>query len=90
MAQIGGTCGWTLYGHLSLAKAQRFVPAWSRRPYVIFLHGIEAWGPLDPAERRVVAGATLRLANSAYTAERVRHSHPDIGPVVVCPLAVPP
>jgi len=90
LAQVSGTCGWTLYSHLSLAKAQRFVPVWSRRPYVIFLHGIEAWGPLALADRGVVAGAVLRLANSAYTADRVRQAHPDIGPIVVCPLAVPP
>jgi phosphatidylinositol alpha-1,6-mannosyltransferase len=90
MAQVAGTSEWTLYSHLSLAKAQRYVPSWGRRPYGVFLHGIEAWHPLDSADRRVLAGAALRLANSAYTANRVRQSHPDIGPVVVCPLAVPP
>ncbi len=81
---------WAFYNHLSLARVQRLMPGGARRPYVIFLHGIEAWQPLDDAVRRALAGASLRLANSAYTAARIGEIHPDIGPVAVCPLGLPP
>ncbi len=87
--QATGRCRWTFYTHVSLAQVQRFVPG-PRRPYVVFLHGIEAWRPLTPAAARVLAGATLRVANSRYTAARVRECHPDVGAIAVCPLAVPP
>ncbi len=84
-----GRCTWTFYTHLSLAKVESFVPV-RRRPYIVFLHGIEAWRPLTQAETRVLSGATLRVANSTYTAQRVRAQHPAVGPVAICPLAVPP
>jgi phosphatidylinositol alpha-1,6-mannosyltransferase len=75
---------------LSLAKVQRVVPWGRRRPYFVFLHGIEAWCPLSSAGRALLAGAALRVANSAYTARRVLEAQPEIGEVSVCPLAVPP
>jgi phosphatidylinositol alpha-1,6-mannosyltransferase len=85
-----GRCEWTFYSHLSLAKVQRVVPWGRRRPYFLFLHGIEAWCPLSAAGRALLAGAALRVANSAYTARRVLEAQPNIGEVSVCPLAVPP
>src|SRR5690606_35891587 len=60
------------------------------RPYVVFLHDVEAWTPLDPVMRGVLAGAHLRLANSRYTAGRVESANPDGGRVHACPLALPP
>lgn len=87
--QAAGRCTWTFYSHLSLARVQPFLPA-RPRPYMVFLHGIEAWRQLTAPEARVLAGASLRVANSAYTAHRVRQQHPDVGPIMICPLAVPP
>src|SRR5688500_3423587 len=82
---------WTFFTHLGLARAQRHVPARWRKPYAVFLHGIEVWEPdLSPARRRTLRGATLRLANSYYTARRVESTHPDVGPVQPCPLALHP
>jgi phosphatidylinositol alpha-1,6-mannosyltransferase len=83
-------CDWVLFSHFSLAQVQRFVPRINRRPYAVFLHDIEAWGPMSPARRRILAGAFLRLANSNYTAKRVMAAHPDAGPVYACPLALEP
>jgi phosphatidyl-myo-inositol dimannoside synthase len=88
--QLGGRCAWTLYSHLGLAQVQRVLPAGCERPYAVFLHDIEGWGPMAPARYRVLKRAALRLANSGYTARRVAAAHPDVGPVVECPLALPP
>ena len=89
-AQALGECRWIFYSHLRIARVQAFIPPPLRRPYAVFLHGIEAWRPLSALERRVLEGATLLVANSAYTARRVAQAHPWIGPIAACPLALAP
>jgi phosphatidylinositol alpha-1,6-mannosyltransferase len=89
-AQIPGRCDWVFYTHLNLAAVQRMVPRALSRPYAVFLHDVEGWTPLRAPMRRVLSGAFLRLANSRYTAERVQEANPGCGPVIACPLAVPP
>lgn len=81
---------WILFTHRDLIRVQTAVPSRLRLPYAVFLHGIEAWGALSARDRRLLSSARLRLANSRYTAARVMAMHPDIGPVVACPLALPP
>jgi len=80
---------WIFYSHLSLAVVQRLLPSFVRRPYGVFLHGIEVWRPLTAAHQAAVNGAALLVANSAYTAKRVREMHPRMAPIAVCPLALP-
>jgi phosphatidyl-myo-inositol dimannoside synthase len=89
-AQLLNRCSWLFYSHLSLARVQCWVPRPFRRPYVVFLHDIEAWRPLSPSRHRALKAAVLRLANSRYTAERTMAAHPDVGDVIACPLALPP
>lgn len=80
---------WIVFDHLNLARVQRVVPRPFRRPYAVLLYGAEAWSPLSPRLKRVVQEATVRIAISKYTAERVAAAHRDIGPVEVCHLALP-
>jgi phosphatidylinositol alpha-1,6-mannosyltransferase len=87
--QGAGSTDWILFSHLGLAKPLGVMPVRLRRRYAIFLHGIEVWRPLTAGERMLLTGAELRLSNSAYTAARVMEMHPDVGPVVPCPLALP-
>jgi phosphatidylinositol alpha-1,6-mannosyltransferase len=89
-AELFGHTDWVLFSHLGLARIQRAIPARLRRPYGVFLHGIEAWKPLNRAERQTLAEASVRIANSRYTARRVMALHPDIGHIEACPLALPP
>jgi phosphatidyl-myo-inositol dimannoside synthase len=88
--QISQQVDWVFYTHLSVARVQSFVPPPMRRPYAVFVHGIEAWRPLPPAATAVLQAAALRVANSTFTATRVASMHPSIGPVVPCPLALVP
>ncbi|MFI5177514.1 MAG: glycosyltransferase family 4 protein [Vicinamibacterales bacterium] len=81
---------WIFFSHLSLARAQALVPAALCRPYAVFLHGIEAWRPLSDAERGILRRASLRVANSQYTANRVALANPGIGEIATCPLALAP
>jgi phosphatidylinositol alpha-1,6-mannosyltransferase len=79
-----------LFSHLGLAEVQGAIPSVVRRPYGVFLHGIEAWGSLSEHAIRTLAGARVRIANSQYTANRIAERHPRIGPIEVCPLALCP
>lgn len=88
--QVLDQTDWVLFSHFALARVQHFVPSQYRRPYGVFLHGIEAWGDLTAREQQLIAGANIRLANSRFTADRVMRRHPDLGAVVPCPLALPP
>jgi phosphatidyl-myo-inositol dimannoside synthase len=87
--QALGQTDWILFSHLGLADVQRGLPRKLRARYGIFLYGSEIWRPLTTGERRVLADADLRVAISPFTAARVTDMHPGIGPVEVCPLALP-
>jgi phosphatidyl-myo-inositol dimannoside synthase len=87
-AQVRGECSWLFFTHLSLSRVQRFVlPAW-RRPYAIYLHGIEAWRPLPEVDLHLLRAASLLVANSSHTARRVAEAHAGLGRIDVCPLAL--
>jgi phosphatidylinositol alpha-1,6-mannosyltransferase len=86
--QASRRCDWTMYSHVSLAKVQTQLPPMTRRPYAVFLHGIEVWRALSATEKRILRGARLRVANSAFTARRVESLHPEVGAIHVCPLAI--
>ena len=88
--QLRGEFEWLFYDHAGPAVTQLLVPGRYRRPYGIFLHGVEVWKPLSTAKVRALAGASVRVANSRYTAERVRSVHGDLGPIEICPLALLP
>jgi len=86
--QWAGKARWILFAHLGLARIERFIPSGVRAPYGVFLHGVEAWRRLSAADRDLLARAHVRLANSAFTARRVREVNPEVGDVEVCPLAL--
>jgi len=58
----------------------------------VFLHGVESWRPLTPAERYVVARSDRIIANSHCTADRFIEYNPWFkhAAVDVCPLGLPP
>ena len=90
-AQLGGVSMPVVFNHLGIARAQRSIPWPLRRPYAVFLHGVEIWDPtLDASRQRAVRGAAVRLSNSRFTAHRVMEVHPDLGRVIPAPLALLP
>lgn len=89
-AQLAGRHRSVLFTHLGVARAQAFIPEPLRRPYAVFLNGIEVWKPLTRSQRTVLQKAAIRIANSQYTAERFAQMNPDLGDVAICPLALPP
>jgi len=88
LRQMLGDCDFLFFDHLGLARIQRLVPRSCRRPYGVFLHGVEAWTRLSPDRLEVLKGAALRVANSHYTAHRIEETHPGIGQIEICHLAL--
>jgi phosphatidylinositol alpha-1,6-mannosyltransferase len=86
--QAAARCSWILFGHVALTKAQAVIPQWSRRPHAVLLYGIDAWGPLTAAQRRMVSAARVRVAISRHTARRALDAHPGIGPITECLLGL--
>jgi phosphatidylinositol alpha-1,6-mannosyltransferase len=80
-----------VFNHMGIARAQLRVPPPLRRPYAVFLHGVEIWDPELPADRKAaIRGAAVRMSNSFYTARRVAAVHPELGAIDPCPLALLP
>jgi phosphatidyl-myo-inositol dimannoside synthase len=88
-AQVTGRIDWLAFNHVGIAQVQRLLPRGARRPYLVFVHDVEAWAPdLAPSRLATLQGASLRVANSRYTADRVTRAHPTIGPIVPCSLGL--
>ncbi len=78
-----------IYNHIGLARAQRWVPRPVRRPYAVFVHGVEVWEDGYARGRMpALTEASLVIANSSFTANRVRSLYPQLGEVAPCPLAL--
>jgi phosphatidyl-myo-inositol dimannoside synthase len=75
-----------LYDSTGIARAHPRIPA-LRRPYAVWMHGIEAWEGLQPAALAMTHGAALVLVNSHYTLERFRSLHGELPTAHVCWLA---
>lgn len=74
---------------LGPARTQAYLPSPLRSPYLVQLHGIEAWRPLGWDRERALAKATVRCAVSSYTLERARPFHPKgLDDAAVLPLAL--
>jgi glycosyltransferase involved in cell wall biosynthesis len=82
---------WVVFTHVGIARAQLKVPRQFRRPYAVFLHGIESWSAtLDADRRAALRGARVRIAISPHTARRVAAAHPDLPAIETCLLALLP
>jgi phosphatidylinositol alpha-1,6-mannosyltransferase len=65
---------------LGLARVQPLVPRPWRRPYLVQLHGIEAWKRLPFFRRAAVRGAHGLLAVSQFTADAARRVDSRVSP----------
>lgn len=88
--QLLNQCDLLVFDHLGLARTQSFVPDGIRKRYAVFLHSVEAWESLTGSRLNALRNATLRIANSRYTAERIAAANPGVGPIDVCHLALDP
>ncbi len=77
-----------VYDLLGPARAQAWLPAPLRAPYLVALYGIEVWRRLSGSRYRALRQATVRLATSSYTVTGARAANRDFGPIEVLPLCL--
>lgn len=75
-----------IYDHMGIARAHpRF--GGLKRPYAVWMHGIEAWYHLDREKERVLKDAELVLVNSHFTLNKFQEMHFPLENARVCRLA---
>ena len=75
-----------IYDHMGIARAHpRF--GGIKRPYAVWMHGIEAWNHLDREKERVLKDADLVLVNSHFTLNKFQEMHFPLENACVCRLA---
>lgn len=72
-----------LYDSAGMARAHPRLPG-LRRPYAVWMHGVEAWEPLRPPAEAALRNAGLVLVNSRYTLERYQALHGELPAARVC------
>ena len=77
---------WFLYDAVGPARAHPRLPG-LRRPYGVWIHGVEVWDSLSPDRTRALRGAEFVLCNSKFTLDRFQSLHFNLDNAHVCPLA---
>lgn len=77
---------WTLYDTAGIARARPRLPG-LRRPYAVWMHGVEAWEDLRPGAAAALQEADLVIVNSHYTLRRYQSLHGALPSARVCWLA---
>jgi phosphatidyl-myo-inositol dimannoside synthase len=85
--------------HVAAIKAQHFIYDSSgvarahaslgrlRRPYAVWMHGIEVWQGLKRSSHAALKAADLRIANSKFTLNKYLELHGDLANAQICWLA---
>lgn len=82
----GAGCDDFVYDSAGIARAHPRLIA-GDRPYVVWMHGIEAWEQLRPSHHAALRRARLVLVNSQYTLNRFQALHGALPQARVCWLA---
>ncbi len=75
-----------LYDHVDAAQCQMLLPAFSRVPYGVWVHGVEVWKKLPPRRLEALRRANVLLVNSAFTLGKLQEFHGAFPQAVVVPL----
>ena len=75
-----------IYDFLGMARAHPKTP-FLRRPFAVWLHGIEVWEQLRPERYAAAERATTLFCNTHYTRDRAEHLHGGFARAEVCWLA---
>jgi phosphatidylinositol alpha-1,6-mannosyltransferase len=74
-----------IYDFAGTARAHPNIP-FLQRPYAVWIHGCEVWPGAPQKYLQAIRGASLVLANSAYTLRRAGAVFPTGIDVKICPL----
>jgi phosphatidylinositol alpha-1,6-mannosyltransferase len=76
-------CSHFLFDSAGLARARPGLP-FTRRPYAVWMHGIEVWDELKPGAGRALKAADLLLVNSRFTLDRFQRLHGEHPQARIC------
>lgn len=87
---LDGLTGPILCMHAGLSPVARILARRMKKPYVVFLHGVEVWRRLPIRTRWGLAKAGLLISNSRFTWSKFREWYPVLAdkPSVVVPLGL--
>ena len=77
---------WHFYDFLGTARAHPRLPG-LRRPYCVWIHGVEVWCDLPSERLDILKRASLVIANSHFTRNRFEERHGILENLKVCPLS---
>lgn len=77
---------WMIYDAVGPARAHPRLPG-LRRPYGVWIHGVEVWDSLSPDRAKALRGADFVLVNSQFTLDRFQKLHFGLANAHVCRLA---
>lgn len=75
-----------IYDAVGPARAQPRLPG-LRRPYGVWIHGVEVWDSLSAERERALKAADFVLVNSQFTLDRFQELHFQLDNAHVCRLA---
>ena len=75
-----------LFDFAGMARVNQYLLG-PRRPFAVWMAGVEVWEDLRPDRRAALDAASLRLAISSYTRDRAARVHGRYGDAKVCWLA---
>lgn len=75
-----------IYDAVGPARAHPRLPG-IRRPYGVWIHGVEVWDSLSPDRARALTGADFVLVNSQFTLDRFQELHFPLANAHICQLA---
>ncbi len=79
------TADFALYDSAGIARGRPRLPG-LRRPFAVWMHGIEAWEALKPQAHASYRDASLVFVNSAHTLRRFEALHGPLPQARICPL----
>lgn len=74
---------WFLYDAVGVARAHPRLPG-LRRPYGVWIHGVEVWDSLHADRARALRGADFVLSNSQFTLDRFQERHGPLQNAYTC------
>ena len=73
-----------LFDHVGIARLAGLIPEPLGRPYILLIHGVEIWNSDRLDYLHTASKAVFLIANSEYTAQKVRTRYPDLPEIRVC------
>lgn len=77
-----------VFDFMGPARVQSLMPGPLRKPYLVYLHGVEVWRNLSWQRRSALERAAVLLCNSDYTRKRAREWSPWLPEITPVGLAL--